>query len=266
MANACKILALGGDGIGPEVVASGLRLLETIAAIEALKIEIEEDRLHGAAWDAYGTFCRDQTLVAARAADAVLVGAVGGSQWDGITVPGGPEMQDGLMRLRLELDTYAGLRPAKAVTCLEPLTPYRPGLVSGADVVVLREMCGGTFFGKPRGIERLPNGQRRGFDTTVYDSDEIARFAHAGFRLARRRRGRLASTDKANVMESGVLWRAVVNEVAREYPDIELTHMYADNASYQLARNPTGFDVILGDNLFGDILSDQAGAISVRQS
>ena len=234
MADVCKILALGGDGIGPEVVASGLCLLEAIAAIEDLNIKVEEDLLHGAAWDAHSTFCRDQTLAAARAADAVLVGAVGGAQWDDITVPGGPEMQDGLMRLRRELNTYVGLRPAKAIPCLETLTPFRPGLINGADVIVLREMCGGVFFGAPRGIERLPNGPRRGLDTAVYDEDEIARFAHAGFQLARRRHGKLTSADKANVMESGVLWRTVVSEVAREYPDVKLTHMYADNAAYQL--------------------------------
>ena len=257
-----RVLALGGDGIGPEVVACGLRLLDVVATREGLKTEVEEDLLHGAAWDVHGTFCRDETLAAARTADAVLVGAVGGPKWDGITVPGGPEMQDGLMRLRMELDTYAGLRPARAVDCLEPLTPFRPGLVCGADVMVLREMCGGAFFSEPRGIDKQADGKRRGFDTTAYDSDEIARIAHVGFRLARRRRGRLASVDKANVMVSGALWREVMEEVAREYPDVSLTHYYADNASYQLARDPLAFDVIVGDNLFGDIISDQAGAIA----
>ncbi len=262
MADSFKLLALGGDGIGPEVVACGLRLVGAVAEQEGLSVGVQEDLLHGAAWEAHGTFCRDATLAAARAADAVLVGAVGGPKWDGITVPGGPEMQDGLMRLRLELDTYAGLRPAKATSCLEPLTPFRPGLATGADVMVLREMCGGAFFSLPRGIERPPGGPRRGFDTTAYDSEEIARVAHAGFRLARRRRGKLCSTDKANVMASGQLWREVVSEVGRDYPDVSLTHFYADNAAYQLARDPRAFDVILGDNLFGDILSDQAGAIA----
>ncbi len=167
MADPFKLLALGGDGIGPEVVACGLRLVGAVAAQEGLSVGVQEDLLHGAAWEAHGTFCRDETLAAARAADAVLVGAVGGPKWDGITVPGGPEMQDGLMRLRLELDTYAGLRPAKAISCLEPLTPFRPGLATGADVMVLREMCGGAFFSLPRGIERPPGGPRRGFDTTA---------------------------------------------------------------------------------------------------
>ena len=257
-----KILALGGDGIGPEVLASGLHLVEAAATCEGIKVEVAEDLLHGAAWEVHGTFCRDETLAAARAADAVLVGAVGGPQWDAITVSGGPEMQDGLMRLRKELDTFAGLRPAKAIQCLEPLTPFRPGLVRGADVLVLREMCGGAFFARPRGLEKLAGGRRRGFDTTAYDSDEIARIAHVSFRLARRRRRKLVSCDKANVMISGVLWREVVDEVARDYPDVSLTHFYADNAVYQLARDPAAFDVIVADNLFGDILSDQAGAIA----
>ena len=236
--------------------------VEAAAAQEGLGVEVREDLLHGAAWEAHGTFCRNETVAAARAADAVLVGAVGGPEWDGITVPDGPEMQDGLMRLRLELDAYAGLRPAKALACLEALTPFRPGLTAGADVMVLREMCGGAFFSLPRGLERPAGGGARGFDTTSYTSAEIARFAHAGFQLARRRRGALASVDKANVMVSGVLWREVVDEVASDYPDVALTHLYADNAAYQLVRDPRAFDVILADNLFGDILSDQAGAIA----
>ncbi len=262
MAETFTLLALGGDGIGPEVTACGLRLVEAVAAQEGLTIELREDLLHGAAWEAHGTFCRDETVAAARAADAVLVGAVGGPRWDGIAVPGGPERQDGLMRLRLELDTYAGLRPAKALACLEALSPFRPGLTAGADVLVLREMCGGAFFSLPRGLERPAGGGARGFDTTAYTSAEIARFAHVGFKLARRRRGRLASVDKANVMVSGQLWREVVDEVAGEYPDVVLTHYFADNAAYQLVRDPRAFDVILADNLFGDILSDQAGAIA----
>jgi len=256
-----KVLALGGDGIGPEVVASGLRLLEAVAAAEGIEVDIEEDLLHGAAWDAYGTFCRDETLAAAKAADAILVGAVGGSKWDEIRVPGGPEMQDGLMRLRKVLDTYAGLRPARAWPQLESLTPFRPGLATSADVMVLREMAGGPFFTETRGIETR-DGRRHGFDLSTYDENEIARIAQVGFQLARGRRGKLCSVDKANVMETYVLWREVVGEVGRDYPDVELTHMYADNCAYQLARRPADFDVILADNLLGDILSDQAGAIA----
>lgn len=262
MSESFRVLALGGDGIGPEVVSNGLRMIDVIASRENLAISIEEDLLHGAAWDAHGTFCRDETITAAKAADAVLVGAVGGPKWDVVSVPGGPEMQDGLMRLRHELDTFAGLRPAKAHACLEGLTPFRAGLLDGADVMVLREMCGGAFFTQTRGIDTTSDGKRRGYDLSEYTSDEIERIAHAGFRLARRRRGNLVSTDKANVMEVYVLWREVVSEVAKEYPDVTFTNLYADNASYQLTRNPCAFDVILGDNLFGDILSDQAGAIA----
>jgi len=167
-----------------------------------------------------------------------------------------------LMRLRKELDTYVGLRPAKAVECLLGQVPYRPEIVRGSDILVLREMCGGAFFREPRGITRRADGSRLGLDTAAYDSDELSRIAHAAFKLAGHRRGNLASADKANVMESGVLWREVFTGIAQEYPDVELTHYYADNLVYQLARNPRAFDVIVGDNLFGDILSDQAGAIA----
>lgn len=256
------LLALPGDGIGPEVTQAALRVVDAAASRAGLAIDIEEDLLHGAAWEAYGTFCREETLAAAREADAVLVGAVGGPAWDGIRVPGGPEMQDGLMRLRRTLDAFCGLRPARALAPLAPLLPYRPGLADGADILVLREMCGGAFFAPRRGIERPPIGPRRAFDHGGYDEAEIARIAHAGFRLARRRRRRLTSVDKSNVMETCALWREVVSEVAAEYADVECTHLLADNACYRLACEPAGFDVILADNLFGDLLSDQAGAVA----
>lgn len=256
------LLAMAGDGIGPEVLASGLAVFEAVAGSAGIAYQVEHDLLHGAAWDAWGTFCREETVARAKAADAVLVGGVGGPKWDHIRVPGGPEMQDGLMRLRVELDVYLGLRPAVAMPCLESLTPYRDGLITGADVMVLRELCGGSFFGEPRGIDRLPDGRRRGYDNYVYDSDQIARFAHAGFRLARRRRGKLTSIDKANVMECFKLWREVVGEVARDYPDVALEHMHADNCVYQVAMNPRAFDVILADNMLGDIVSDQLGCIA----
>ena len=262
MAESFRLLALGGDGIGPEVVDCGLRLVRAMTGREGIAVTIGEDLLHGAAWDAHGTFCRDETLAAALAADAVLVGAVGGAKWDGVRVPGGPEMQDGLMRLRKGLQAYAGLRPARAVPCLEALTPFRPGLLNGVDVMVLREMCGGVMFGEPRGVDETPDGGRVGYDNAVYTSAEIERVASAAFELARRRRGNLVSVDKSNVMESGMLWRMVVSRIAADYPDIRLTHMYADNAVYQLGRNPAAFDVILADNLFGDIISDQAGTIA----
>ncbi len=254
------LLALGGDGIGPEVTECALRVVEK-ACDGDIRVDVTQDLLHGAAWEAHGTFLREETLERAKKADAVLIGAAGGPKWDNVRVPGDPNMQDGLMRLRMELDTFAGLRPARAVDCLEPLTPYRAGLTAGADVLVLREMCGGNFFAAHRGIDRPEDGPRRGFDLGVYDEHQIARLAHAGFRLARRRRKHLVSAEKSNVMEMHVLWREVVAEVAEEYPDVTLENLYADNASYQLARDPRRFDVIMADNLFGDILSDQAGVI-----
>ena len=165
------------------------------------------------------------------------------------------------MRLRKELDCFAGLRPARAFPVLEDRTPYRPGLATRADIMILREMCGGAFFGVPRGVETDCDGKRVGFDNSRYTEAEIARIARVGFELARRRSGRLCSVDKANVMQTYVLWREVIREMATEYPDIELTVLYADNAAYQLARNPMAFDVIVGDNLFGDIFSDQAAVV-----
>ena len=272
------VLALGGDGIGPEVVNAGLEVLLAAADTAGLKIEVEEDLLHGAAWERYGTFCRDETISRARDADAVLVGAVGDPRYDdylldeellrqsGTTdalAARDPADKDGLMRLRRDLDVYAGLRPARAFDALVEHTPFRPEVVRGADVMVLRELCGGAYFGLPRGIERLPDGGRRAFDATVYTEAEVERVARSGFELARRRRRRLLSVDKANVMESGMLWREVVSALgATEYPEIELTHFYADNAAYQLARAPREFDVVLADNLLGDLLSDQTGTVA----
>ena len=256
-----NVLALGGDGIGPEVLDCGLRVLEEAAAVAKVAIDVQEDLLHGAAWDAYGTFCRDETVEAARASDAILVGAVGGPKWDGITVPGGPELQDGLMRLRFELDTFAGLRPAWSTPCLFDLAPFRRDILDKVDVMVLREMSGGVYFSKHRGEENV-SGVRIGFDTTSYSETEIERFAHVGFQLAARRRQRLVSVDKANVMASGVVWRETVARVSKEYPDVAVQHMFMDNAVYQLNMRPAEFDVILSDNLFGDILSDQTGAFS----
>ena len=272
------VLALGGDGIGPEVVGAGVEVLLAVAKSEGLRIEVEEDLLHGAAWERYGTFCRDETVVRAREVDAVLVGAVGDPRFDDYLADAGspvaeraeagavardPADKDGLMRLRRNLDVFAGLRPARTFDALVGRTPFRSEVVRGADLMMVRELCGGAYFGLPRGIERLPGEGRRAFDATVYTEAEIERIARVGFGLARRRRRRLLSVDKANVMESGMLWREVVSDVgAREYSDIALTHFYADNAAYQLARAPRDFDVVLADNLLGDLLSDQAGAIA----
>ncbi|MFN3642636.1 MAG: 3-isopropylmalate dehydrogenase [Gemmobacter sp.] len=258
-----RVLVLGGDGIGPEVADCGAALLRAVAAEAGITLRLEHDLLHGAAYDAHGTFCRDETLALAQGCDAVLVGAVGGPKWDGIVMPGGPEMQDGLMRLRAGLDTYAGLRPARARPALAGQTPFRGGHLDGADIMVLREMCGGVYFAPERGIGIGADGVACGHDMTRYAAPEIARIAHAGFALARLRRGRLTSVDKANVMQTGVLWRQVVAAIGRaDYPDVTLEHVYADNAAYQMMRDPRQFDVILADNLFGDILSDLAGIIA----
>ncbi len=254
------LLALGGDGIGPEVIGCALKVIER-ACDSDIRVDVTEGLLHGACYEKTGTFLEETTLDHARRADAVLVGATGGPRWDSIRPAGETVVSDGLMQLRMELDAYAGLRPARAIACLEPLTPYRPGLTGGADVLVLREMTGGNFFAAERGVDRPPQAPRRGYDLGVYDEHQIARLAHVGFRLAGRRRRHLVSADKSNVMEMHVLWREVVSEIALDYPRITLEHLYADNASYQLARDPQRFDVIMADNLFGDMLSDQAGVI-----
>ncbi len=255
-----RVLVLPGDGIGPEVTRQGCRVLNAIAAENHLDLCLDSDLIGGAAWDIHGTFCRHETVAAAKQSVGVLCGAVGGPQYDNLVPEGTPEEKDGLMRLRRELDVYAGIRPATALAHLASQTPFRSDAIAGADVIVLREMCGGVMFCEPRGISR--NGAVRiGTDTAAYDENEIARHARAGFLLARKRRGKVTSVDKANVMESGVLWREVVTEVAAEFLDVELEHLYADNCSYQLAINPRRFDVIVTDNLFGDILSDQAGAL-----
>ncbi|MEC8092039.1 MAG: isocitrate/isopropylmalate family dehydrogenase, partial [Pseudomonadota bacterium] len=204
-----KLLALGGDGIGPELLDQGLRVLDRVAETGGLSFDIEHDVLHGAAWDRHGTFCTEDVLRKAQASDAVLVGAVGGPQWDDIRVPGGAERQDGLMYLRRRLQTYLGLRPARSWTALRHRSPFRLDILGKADVMILREMCGGAMFAAERGIDTA-GGKRRGYDMTAYDEAEIARFARGGFALARRRRARLVSCDKSNVMESYRLWREVV--------------------------------------------------------
>lgn len=257
-----KLLAMGGDGIGPEVVDAALQVLEVAAAADGLKVDLSEDLLGGAAWEAYGSFIRAETLEKARQSDASLIGAVGGPQWDHIVIDGGPEEQDGLMKLRHELQTFACLRHARAHEALLERTAFRPDRIRGADIMVMRELCGGAMFSPTRGIDRTDQG-RRGYDLNEYSETEIARFARVGFEVARRRRKRLLSVDKSNVLVASKLWREVVDEIGRrEFADVELTHFFADNAAYQLCCRPTDFDVILADNLFGDILSDQSGSIA----
>ena len=240
----------------------GLRVLKSASEILTFDLSIEEDLIHAQAWRAYGTLCRDETVNKAKKADGILVGAVG--EIDDVNPPRSsiPEENDGLMRLRKELDVFAGLRPTRSSPHLIDTLPYRPEIANGIDILLLREMCSGVMFSHPRGIEVISHTQRQAFDTTSYTTREIERFAQVGFRLAQRRKKKLISVDKANVMESGVLWREVVQTVSKEFPDIELNHMYADNCSYQLAVNPSQFDVIIADNLFGDIISDQTGSLA----
>ena len=250
-----KILALGGDGIGPEILNEGLRVLAAVSPLMDLEFEIDHDLLHGASYDAHGVFCTDAVLEKARSADAVLVGAVGGPAWDDIRLDGGAECQDGLMYLRHHLQTYLGLRPARAWDPLITHTPFRDEVIRGADVMILREMCGGAMFATERG-QRCVDGKQQGYDMTAYDEAEVRRFARGGFELARQRRGHVVSCDKSNVMESYKLWRRIVSEVARDYPDVTCDHMLADHCGYQLMMRPGDFDVVLCCNQLGDVFSD----------
>ena len=260
---ALKLLALGGDGIGPEVVEAALQVLEVASRSVGLGIDLSEDLLHGACFEKYGRFIRAETLDKARHSDALLVGATGGPQWDHIVVDGGPEEQDGLMKLRHELQVFACLRHARAHEALLARTAFKAEVIRGADVMVMRELCGGAMFTQTRGIDETADRGRRGYDLNEYTEAEIERFARVGFEVARRRRGRLLSVDKSNVFVAGKLWREVVDRLGRsEFADVELTHFYTDNAAYQLCCRPADFDVILADNLFGDLLSDQSGAIA----
>ena len=257
MADPFKLLVLPGDGIGPEVVAAALRVFEKLCRLEQIETEIRHDLLHGAAWEKYGSFCRDETVASARQSDALLIGAVGGAQWDNLPPDGAtPAERDGLMRMREELQTYACLRPSRAYEPLLARTPFKPEVVAGADILVLRELCGGLPYGTPRGIDKLDDGSFQAYDANFYSSEEIRRCAVVGFEVAAGRRGKLTSIDKSNVMESGILWRRIVSETGVDYPAIELEHLYADNALYQMMQRPTDFDVVLADNIFGDLASD----------
>ncbi len=257
------VLALGGDHIGPEVVEAGLQVLRFLAEQLDLSIEIDQDLLGGASWNVHGSFCTDQVLAKARTVDAVLVGAVGGPEWDDIKVDGPITQQDGLTRLRVELDVYNALRPARAWSPILHRTPYRPEVVEGADIMVIRENSGGIYYGEPRGCELLENGQQRAFEISEYTTHEIERIARCAFECARARQNQVCSLDKSNVMESGKLWRHTVDKIHQEeYPDVELKHLLMDYALYAVAKSPKDFDVLLADNLFGDLISDMVGVVS----
>jgi len=256
-----KLLILPGDGIGPEVMREVRRVIDWMDRRRAVTFDIEEGLVGGAAIEAEGTPCSDATVEKAKAADAVLFGSVGGPKWDGLPFEQRPEL--GILRLRKDLGLFANLRPAVVLDPLVEASSLKPEVVRGVDIMVVRESTGGVYFGEPRGVEILPDGKRRGFDTDVYHEDEIARVARVAFDLARKRRNKVTSVEKANVMQSGRLWRAVVGEIHKaEYPDVELENMYADNCAMQLCSRPKQFDVILGNNLFGDVLSDLAAALT----
>ena len=254
-----KIAVLPGDGIGPEIVAQAVKVLEALRR-NGLKIEMEYAHIGGAGYDAAGDPFPAATEKLALAADAVLLGAVGGYQYDTLPRPMRPEQ--GLLRIRKDLGLFANLRPALVYPELVNASSLKPELVSGLDIMILRELTGDIYFGQPRGMRQLPNGERQGFDTMHYSESEIRRVAHVGFQIAMKRNKILCSVDKANVLDTSMFWREIVTEVAKEYLQVELSHMYVDNAAMQLVRAPKQFDVILTGNIFGDILSDEASMLT----
>ena len=255
-----KILVLPGDYIGPEIMTEAVKVLEAVDARFGLDIELEYGLLGGAAIDECGVPLPDETLASARAADAILRGAVGGPKWDGVARHLRPER--GLLGIRSELQLFGNLRPAILYPQLADASSLKPELVAGLDILIVRELTGGIYFGEPRGIRTLENGEREGFNTYVYRESEIQRIAHLAFDLARKRKKRVGSVDKSNVLEVTMLWREVMEEVGKGYPDVELSHMYVDNAAMQLVMSPKQFDVVVTGNMFGDILSDAAAMLT----
>ena len=254
-----KVLLLPGDGIGQEVTASAGRILEKVVQLEDVEIELLDGLIGGAAIDSAGDPLPKETLELAKACDAVLLGGVGGPKWDDLPTEKKPEK--GLLRIRQELDLFANLRPALLFPPLSSASSLKPELVESLDILILRELTGGIYFGEPRGVE-LRENERVGFNTLVYSEVEIERIARVGFELAEKRSGKLCSVDKANVLEVSQLWREVVSDLAADYPGVELSHMYVDNAAMQLVRQPKQFDVIVTGNMFGDILSDVAAMLT----
>lgn len=256
-----NILFVPGDGIGPEVMAEVKKIVAHYKAAGVLNVDVSEDYIGGIATDTYGTPLANSTIEKCRAADFVMLGAVGGPKWANVEYHLRPEA--GLLKLRKELDLFANLRPALAFDALLGASTLQPDVVRGLNIMIVRELTGGIYFGEPRKIEDLPNGERRGIDTQVYTTSEILRISHVAFELAGKRRKKVCSVDKANVMKSGVLWREEITGLQKkQYGDIELSHMYVDNCAMQLLRNPKQFDVIVTDNLFGDILSDEASMLT----
>ncbi|TFL18030.1 3-isopropylmalate dehydrogenase [Jannaschia formosa] len=255
-----SLLILPGDGIGPEVMAEVRRVIDWFGANRGLSFDVSEDLVGGAAYDAHGTPLTDETMARAQEVDAVLLGAVGGPKYDKLDFSVKPER--GLLRLRKEMDLFSNLRPAQCFDALADFSSLKREVVAGLDIMIVRELTSGVYFGEPRGIHKEGN-ERVGINTQRYTESEIARVARSAFELARKRSNKVCSMEKANVMESGILWRDVVQEIHdAEYPDVELSHMYADAGAMQLTRWPKQFDVIVTDNLFGDMLSDLAAMLT----
>jgi 3-isopropylmalate dehydrogenase len=256
-----KLLLLPGDGIGPEVMSEARRVIEWFGSQGTVHFEVDEDLAGGCAYDAHGVAVTDATVAKAKAADAVLLGAVGGPKWDNVPYEFRPEA--GLLRLRKDLELFANIRPALCYPALADASSLKREVVEGLDIVIVRELTGGVYFGEPKEIVTLESGERRAVDTQVYTETEIERIARVAFELARKRGGKLASAEKRNVMKTGVLWRDVVARLhAGEFSDVGLTHILADNCAMQLIKWPKQFDVIVTDNLFGDILSDEASMLT----
>ncbi|KZZ55764.1 MAG: 3-isopropylmalate dehydrogenase [Oleiphilaceae bacterium] len=255
-----KVLLLPGDGIGPEIVAEAERVLDLVNDKLGLGLETDHALVGGSAIDATGVPLPDETLDKAKASDAILLGAVGGPKWDELDMSIRPEK--GLLGLRSNLELFGNLRPAILYPQLASASTLKPEVVSGLDILIVRELTGGIYFGQPRGVRTLENGERQGYNTYVYSESEIKRIAKVAFEAAQKRNGKLCSVDKANVLEVTVLWREILDDMAKDYPDVELSHMYVDNAAMQLVRAPKQFDVMVTGNMFGDILSDAAAMLT----
>ena len=256
-----RFLLLPGDGIGPEVVREVKKIIKWFNIKKSLDFEIDEDLAGGVSYDKHGTPITDEVFYKALECEAVILGAVGGPKWDNVEFSKKPERA--LLKLRKELKLFANLRPAICFKQLVDASTLKPEIVSGLDIMIVRELTGGIYFGEPRGIKPIDKGERKGINTHTYTSSEIQRVAKIAFDLARKRKNKLTSCEKSNVMEAGLLWREEVTELhKKDYSDVELSHMLADNCSMQLLRNPKQFDVIVTDNLFGDMLSDQASMLT----
>ena len=254
-----KILVLPGDGIGKEIVAQAIKVIDSLNTNDNLGMELVHGLIGGSAYDETGSPLPDETLAAAKECDSILLGAVGGYQWEALDRPLRPER--GLLGLRAEMDLFSNLRPAILYPQLAAASSLKDEIVSGLDLMIVRELVGGIYFGQPRGIE-VKDGERFGVNSATYTESEIARIGHSAFQIAQKRDKRVCSVDKANVLEVCELWREVMEEVAKDYPDVELSHIYVDNAAMQLVKAPKQFDVMVTSNLFGDVLSDCAAMLT----